>query len=86
MQCCGENFVSGGVVSWSLMDADPEDYVDIVGEERAAEIDFCEEHHGQEEQGPRCWRCSRSLRCTVVTRCLRVPWTRCTARFRAPPC
>ncbi|MFJ3940132.1 DUF6578 domain-containing protein [Streptomyces parvus] len=52
MQCCGENFVSGGVVSWSLMDADPEDYVDIVGEERAAEIDFCEEHHGQEEQGP----------------------------------
>ncbi|MEU9677242.1 MULTISPECIES: DUF6578 domain-containing protein [Streptomyces] len=52
MQCCGENFVSGAVVSWSLMDADPEDYVDIVGEERAAEIDFCEEHHGQEEQGP----------------------------------
>ncbi|MFD8600852.1 DUF6578 domain-containing protein [Streptomyces globisporus] len=71
MQCCGENFASGGVVSWSLMEADPEDYGDIVGEERAAELDL---------------RCSRSLRCTAVTRCLRVPWTRCTARFRARPC
>ncbi|MGW7588701.1 DUF6578 domain-containing protein [Streptomyces rubiginosohelvolus] len=52
MQCCGENFASGGLVSWPLMGADPEDYVDIIGEERAAELDFCEEHHGQEQQGP----------------------------------
>ncbi|MEU3008687.1 MULTISPECIES: DUF6578 domain-containing protein [unclassified Streptomyces] len=52
MQCCGESFASGGLVSWSLIEADPEDYIDIVGEERATEIDFCEEHHGQEEQGP----------------------------------
>ncbi|EFE76168.1 hypothetical protein K7395_16865 [Streptomyces filamentosus] len=52
MQCCGEDFASGDLVSWSWVVADPEDYVDIVGEERAAEIDFHEEHHGQEEQEP----------------------------------
>ncbi|WP_017239087.1 DUF6578 domain-containing protein [Streptomyces sp. SS] len=53
MQCCGESFASGDVVSWGLMEVDPEDYADIVGSERAAEIDFCEEHHGREgEQVP----------------------------------
>ena len=37
------------------MDADggrSEDYADVVGSERAAEIDFREEHHGQEEHAP----------------------------------
>ncbi|MFJ6510160.1 DUF6578 domain-containing protein [Streptomyces sp. NPDC091406] len=52
MQCCGEDFTSGGLVSWSLMKADPEDYVDIVGAERADEIDFHEEHHGEQEHAP----------------------------------
>ncbi|KOX30767.1 MULTISPECIES: DUF6578 domain-containing protein [unclassified Streptomyces] len=49
MQCCGENFKPGDVVSWTLLEVDPEDYADIVGAERADEIDFCEEHHGQDE-------------------------------------
>ncbi|MFD6227787.1 DUF6578 domain-containing protein [Streptomyces sp. NPDC060232] len=53
MQCCGEDFAPGDVVSWQLLRADPEDYADIVGRGRAADIDFCEEHHGQEEgRGP----------------------------------
>ncbi|WP_189219079.1 MULTISPECIES: DUF6578 domain-containing protein [Streptomyces] len=46
MQCCGQKFTPGGVVSWRLLEADPEDYADIVGSERATEIDFREEHHG----------------------------------------
>ncbi|XIE78363.1 DUF6578 domain-containing protein [Streptomyces sp. SBR177] len=50
MQCCGERFAPGDVVSWTLLEADPEEYVDIVGGERADEIDFREEHHGQEER------------------------------------
>ncbi|TRV81990.1 hypothetical protein FKN01_01515 [Streptomyces sp. 130] len=49
MQCCGEPFAPGDVVRWSLMEADAEDYVDLVGEERAGGIDYCEEHHGAEE-------------------------------------
>ncbi|MFC9845154.1 DUF6578 domain-containing protein [Streptomyces sp. NPDC060223] len=48
IQCCGENFTPGDVVSWHLLEVDPEDYADLVGSERAAEIDFCEEHHGGE--------------------------------------
>ncbi|WP_037871487.1 DUF6578 domain-containing protein [Streptomyces sp. SPB074] len=48
MQCCGEKFAPGDVVSWHLQEVDPEDYAAVVGSERAAEIDFCEEHHGQE--------------------------------------
>ncbi|MFF3744454.1 DUF6578 domain-containing protein [Streptomyces kronopolitis] len=48
IQCCGEKFTSGDVVSWHLLKVDPEDYADLVGGDRAAEIDFCEEHHGQE--------------------------------------
>ncbi|MYV42328.1 hypothetical protein GT030_26535 [Streptomyces sp. SID1328] len=47
MQCCGQNFAVGGVVSWTLLEADPEDYADVVGEERADEIGFREEHHGR---------------------------------------
>ncbi|WP_051716326.1 DUF6578 domain-containing protein [Streptomyces bikiniensis] len=39
----------GDVVSWTLLEADPADYDDIVGSERAEGIDFREEHHGQEE-------------------------------------
>lgn len=49
MQCCGEPFAAGDVVSWALVEVDPEDYVHLVGEERAEGIDFCEEHHGGEE-------------------------------------
>ncbi|MFI5629324.1 DUF6578 domain-containing protein [Streptomyces sp. NPDC051664] len=52
IQCCGESFTPGDVVSWKLLDVDPEDYADVVGGERAAEIDFREEHHGQEEHAP----------------------------------
>ncbi|CAL9423861.1 hypothetical protein SUDANB120_01904 [Streptomyces sp. enrichment culture] len=48
MQCCGESFGRGDVVSWTLLEADPEDYADTVGRERADGIDFREEHHGQE--------------------------------------
>ncbi|MEV8451048.1 DUF6578 domain-containing protein [Streptomyces sp. NPDC052095] len=33
---------------WTLSEADPEEYVDVVGDERAGEISFHEEHHGQE--------------------------------------
>ncbi|MGA5043904.1 DUF6578 domain-containing protein [Streptomyces arboris] len=47
IQCCGQSFAPGDVVSWTLLEVDPEDYADIVGGERAAEIDFREEHHGQ---------------------------------------
>ncbi|MEV4426099.1 DUF6578 domain-containing protein [Streptomyces sp. NPDC049602] len=49
IQCCGQSFAPGDVVSWTLLEADPEDYADVVGSERAAGIDFREEHHGQEE-------------------------------------
>ncbi|THA78129.1 hypothetical protein E6R60_04265 [Streptomyces sp. A0642] len=49
MQCCGGSFTSGDVVSWTLLEVDPADYADIVGSQRADEIDFCEEHHGQDE-------------------------------------
>ncbi|MFF3787962.1 DUF6578 domain-containing protein [Streptomyces sp. NPDC001933] len=49
IQCCGEAFKLGDSVSWQLVEIDPEDYADIVGNERAPEIDFREEHHGQEE-------------------------------------
>ncbi|MFF9351652.1 DUF6578 domain-containing protein [Streptomyces sp. NPDC014734] len=49
IQCCGQSFAPGDVVSWTLLEVDPEDYADIVGGERAAGIDFCEEHHGRDE-------------------------------------
>ncbi|MFF9341736.1 MULTISPECIES: DUF6578 domain-containing protein [unclassified Streptomyces] len=48
-QCCGESFAPGDVVSWTLLEADPEDYADVVGGGRANEIDFREEHHGRDE-------------------------------------
>ncbi|MFC7966699.1 DUF6578 domain-containing protein [Streptomyces cinereoruber] len=49
IQCCGQDFAPGDVVSWTLLEADPADYDDIVGSERAEGIDFREEHHGQGE-------------------------------------
>ncbi|MFD8611333.1 DUF6578 domain-containing protein [Streptomyces sp. NPDC059631] len=49
IQCCGQSFAPGDVVSWTLLEVDPEDYADVVGSDRADEIDFREEHHGQEE-------------------------------------
>ncbi|MGW4850221.1 DUF6578 domain-containing protein [Streptomyces sp. NPDC004288] len=49
MQCCGASCVPGDVVSWVLLEVDPEDYADIVGSERADGIDFCEERHGRGE-------------------------------------
>ncbi|MFF7392171.1 DUF6578 domain-containing protein [Streptomyces scabiei] len=49
IQCCGMSFAPGDVVSWTLLEADPEDYANVVGSERADDIDFREEHHGQEE-------------------------------------
>ncbi|MGC5398644.1 DUF6578 domain-containing protein [Streptomyces sp. DT20] len=52
MQCCGDTFRPGDAVSWQLLEVDPEDYADIVGSDRAAEIDFCEEHHDSGEEQP----------------------------------
>lgn len=52
IHCCGQEFTPGDVVSWTLLEVDPKDYADIVGGERAAEIDFREEHHDQEEHTP----------------------------------
>ncbi|MFJ4755788.1 MULTISPECIES: DUF6578 domain-containing protein [Streptomyces] len=52
MQCCGESFAPGDAVSWPLLKADPENFADIVGADRAAEIDFCEEHHGDTDAPP----------------------------------
>ncbi|MFF9427018.1 DUF6578 domain-containing protein [Streptomyces sp. NPDC014746] len=49
MQCCGASCVPGDVVSWVLLEVDPEDYADIVGSERPDGIDFCEERHGRDE-------------------------------------
>ncbi|MEU6195173.1 DUF6578 domain-containing protein [Streptomyces sp. NPDC047061] len=49
IQCCGQSFAPGDVVSWTLLEVDPEDYADVIGSERADEIDFREEHHGQGE-------------------------------------
>lgn len=48
MRCCGKTFASGDTVSWNLLEVDPEDYADVVGDERAIGINFREEHHGQE--------------------------------------
>ncbi|MFB7755685.1 DUF6578 domain-containing protein [Streptomyces sp. NPDC056121] len=62
IQCCGENFTPGDVVSWQLLEIDPEDYAGVVGSERAAEINFREEHHGQEEG-----KASALLRVLTVT-------------------
>ncbi|MFF8614618.1 DUF6578 domain-containing protein [Streptomyces sp. NPDC015350] len=50
IQCCGERFAPGDVVSWTLLEVDPEEYARVVGSERAAGIDFREEHHGQGEE------------------------------------
>ncbi|MET9791433.1 DUF6578 domain-containing protein [Streptomyces canus] len=50
IQCCGQSFAPGDVVSWTLLEIDPEDYADVVGSKRADEIDFREEHHGQGEE------------------------------------
>ncbi|MGW1132369.1 DUF6578 domain-containing protein [Streptomyces griseoluteus] len=47
MQCCGQDFAVGDVVSWTLLEADPEDYADVVGAKRAEGIGFREEHHGR---------------------------------------
>ncbi|MFE1955014.1 DUF6578 domain-containing protein [Streptomyces sp. NPDC059524] len=52
MQCCGESFGPGDLVSWSLVEATPEDHADFLGDERAGAIDFREEHHGPEEHPP----------------------------------
>ncbi|MFD8885192.1 DUF6578 domain-containing protein [Streptomyces erythrochromogenes] len=52
MQCCGEDFAPGDVVSWQLLEADPEEYADVVGGDLAAGIDFHEEHHGEGEGAP----------------------------------
>lgn len=49
MQCCGDSFGPGDVVSWGLEEADPADYAEVLGEERAGGIGFREEHHGPEE-------------------------------------
>ncbi|MFF9848014.1 DUF6578 domain-containing protein [Streptomyces litmocidini] len=49
MQCCGENFAPGDVVSWKLLEVDPEDYADVVGGERGDGIDFREERHIHDE-------------------------------------
>ncbi|MFE1146272.1 DUF6578 domain-containing protein [Streptomyces albidoflavus] len=46
MECCGESFGPGEVVAWQLVETGAEDHADVVGERRAAEIDFREEHHG----------------------------------------
>ncbi|CBG71364.1 MULTISPECIES: DUF6578 domain-containing protein [Streptomyces] len=53
IQCCGQSFAPGDVVSWTLLEVDPEDYADVVGSERADEIDFREEHHGQADEHTR---------------------------------
>ncbi|MFB8756393.1 DUF6578 domain-containing protein [Streptomyces nigra] len=52
IQCCGEGFARGDVVSWTLLEVDPEDFADIVGGDRAAEIGFREEHHGDADPPP----------------------------------
>ncbi|WP_323806217.1 DUF6578 domain-containing protein [Streptomyces europaeiscabiei] len=53
----GQSFAPGEVVSWTLLEVDPEDYADVVGSERADEIDFREEHHGHREgTHPPRWR------------------------------
>ncbi|MFE7098940.1 DUF6578 domain-containing protein [Streptomyces erythrochromogenes] len=52
MQCCGENFAPGDVVAWQLLEADPEDYAEVIGQDLAAGIDFCEEHHDEGEVPP----------------------------------
>ncbi|WP_030688109.1 DUF6578 domain-containing protein [Streptomyces globisporus] len=72
MQCCGEGFASGGVVSWDLVRVDPEDYADVVGRRRAAVIDFREEHHGQQ---PDCAAVSLEVLTVVEVHC----------RYEAPP-
>ncbi|MGR4882126.1 DUF6578 domain-containing protein [Streptomyces sp. LARHCF249] len=55
IQCCGQSFATGDVVSWNLLQVDPEDYVDIVGSQRASGIDFREEHHGQDQGCAATW-------------------------------
>ncbi|MEU8579082.1 DUF6578 domain-containing protein [Streptomyces asoensis] len=49
VQCCGQSFASGDVVSGTLLEVDPEEYADVVGSELANEINFRAEHHGQGE-------------------------------------
>ncbi|MFJ8157098.1 DUF6578 domain-containing protein [Streptomyces sp. NPDC094468] len=49
IQCCGDSFTPGDVVSWRLLEVDSEDYADVIGTDRAAAIDFHEEHHGYED-------------------------------------
>lgn len=73
IQCCGENFAPGDTVTWHLLEVAPEDYAARVGSDRAAEIDFREEHHGQgEEHAP-------PTRLRVLT------ITEVHCRYEAPP-
>ena len=57
IQCCGESFAPGDVVSWTLLEVDPEDYADVTRQIRDAKADlllvgmpapfkevWCEEH------------------------------------------
>jgi hypothetical protein len=60
MECCGESFRIGSTVSWTLTETDPELLETILGEERAAEIPFTEEHHGTEPEARVKARSARS--------------------------
>jgi hypothetical protein len=82
IQCCGESFAPGDVVSWHLLEVDPEDYADLLGSDRAAEIDFCEEHHGREDE-----HAPTRLRVLTITEvhCRYEVRRMCGMRYRAQP-
>ena len=46
LQCCGEPFLVGSPVTWTLRDADPDWLETVLGAEAARAVDAAEEHHG----------------------------------------
>ncbi|SDJ55735.1 DUF6578 domain-containing protein [Streptomyces indicus] len=46
MECCGEPFSTGDAVDWTVHRPDREWLAKVLGPERAAGVDFAEEHHG----------------------------------------
>lgn len=46
MQCCGDPFADGDVVTWTLLPDVDTDYLgNVLGDDMARSVDYCEDHH-----------------------------------------
>jgi hypothetical protein len=51
-QCCGEEFLVGSSVSWTLVDRDLDWLEPLIGADRLARIEFAEDHHALADSRP----------------------------------